>query len=97
MYSNSHRVLAENYPTFRAYVAAVRRTALSIAQDGAGTGYGILGVWLDADRRGVFLRIVRDVEMNLAQGCGWRPHKAFALDKVADGGLEWLSTEIREI
>lgn len=97
MYSNTHRLVERNYGSVSDFIAAVQRNASSIAQGAAGSGYAALGVWVDDNRQGVFMRILRDNEMALGQSWAWRPHRAFALDRVADDALDWLAQKIRGI
>ena len=77
------------------FVRQAQQRMASVAQDGATGAQGALvGIWLDHDRAGLCLRLVRQQEMDLGQGWAWRPHRAFPLDRAADEGVEWLLSEL---
>lgn len=96
MHGNMHRLTARNFSNWDGFLAAVRHHAVRIAQDGAmAAGGGVLGVWLDDDRRGVSMRVLRDSEMHWGQSWLWRPHRTFALDRVAEDGVSWLTDALR--
>jgi hypothetical protein len=87
-----HRLTRENYGSSLDFLSEVQRHAVRIAE--GGTGNTMLGVWLDDNRKGVSMRLVRDTEMGLRQSWAWRPHRAFALERVEDVALPWLAEVI---
>jgi hypothetical protein len=87
-----HRLTRENYGSSLDFLSEVQRHAVRIAEGGSSNA--MLGVWLDDSRKGVSMRLVRDTEMGLGQSWAWRPHRAFALERVEDVALPWLAEVI---
>ena len=95
---NHYRLVEHNYSSFSAFVGAAQCSMASIAQDGAGgQAEGLLGVWVDDNRRGVSMRLLRWQEVNSEAAWVWRPLRAFPLDRVALEGVNWLADKLRGI